>query len=81
MRLTLGTVLFSCLLSAEQQVLLVLLKGANALGYYTMDGQPVAKVAVGEHPHEMVLSTDGRYAYITDNGVMRIETPAGAAIQ
>lgn len=60
-------------LTAEQQVLLVLLKGANALGYYTPEGQLLAKVPVGEHPHEMVLSADGKYAYITDNGTMRIE--------
>ncbi|MBM3811603.1 MAG: YncE family protein [Acidimicrobiia bacterium] len=60
-------------LAAEQQVLLVLLKGANALGFYTLEGKLVEKVEVGAHPHEMALSTDGRYAYITDNGMMRIE--------
>jgi YVTN family beta-propeller protein len=61
------------LLLAEQQVLLVLLKGASALGIYSMEGQAIAKIPVGLHPHEMVLSRDGRFAYITDNGVMRIE--------
>lgn len=65
----------ACSLMAEQQVVLVLLKGANALGYYTRDGQLLAKVPVGQHPHEMVLSKDGKFAYITDNGTMRVENP------
>jgi DNA-binding beta-propeller fold protein YncE len=30
---------------------------------------------VGKHPHEFVVSTDGRYAYTTDNGSMLLETP------
>ena len=59
--------------AAPAQTLLVLEKGANALGYYTMEGQRIAGVPVGQHPHEMVLSPDGRLAYITDNGTMRIE--------
>ena len=62
-------------LFAGQQVLLVLLKGANALAYYTPEGQLLAKVPVGQHPHEMLLSRDGKFAYITDNGTMRIENP------
>ena len=71
---TLLTLISLCpALVADQQVLLVLLKGASALGFYSMEGQPIAKVPVGLHPHEMVLSVDGRYAFITDNGVMRIE--------
>jgi YVTN family beta-propeller protein len=60
-------------LFAGQQVLLVLLKGANALAYYTPEGQLLTKVPVGQHPHEMLLSRDGKFAYITDNGTMRIE--------
>lgn len=62
-------------LTAGQQVLLVLLKGANALAYYTPEGQLLTKVPVGQHPHEMLLSRDGKFAYITDNGTMRIENP------
>lgn len=62
-------------LAGEQPVLLVLLKGGNALAYYTPEGQLLGKVSVGEHPHEMVVSRDGKFAYITDNGTMRIEHP------
>lgn len=56
-----------------EQVLLVVLKGANAVGYYSLDGKLLATVPVGVHPHEMALSPDGRLAYVTDNGTMRIE--------
>ena len=73
--LRISILFMTCLMSlrAEQQVLLVLLKGANALGYYTLEGQLQTAVSVGRHPHEMVLSPDGKYVYITDNGTMRIE--------
>ncbi|MFN7925883.1 MAG: beta-propeller fold lactonase family protein [Bryobacteraceae bacterium] len=73
---TVGTLLFllpAAALWAQQETLLVLLKGANALGYYSLDGKLQATVPVGQHPHEMVLSRDGKFAYITDNGTMRIE--------
>ncbi|MBI3696714.1 MAG: beta-propeller fold lactonase family protein [Acidobacteria bacterium] len=59
----------------QNSPLLVLLKGANALGFYTPDGSLLAQAQVGQHPHEMVLSPDGRYVYTTDNGTMRIEQP------
>ncbi len=52
---------------------LVLLKGANALAWYSPDGALQSSVPVGEHPHEMVFSPDRRLLYITDNGIMRIE--------
>lgn len=61
--------------AADSPVLLVLLKGANALGYYSRDGKLLASVPVGEHPHEMAFSPDGRYLYTTDNGTMRMEHP------
>jgi YVTN family beta-propeller protein len=61
--------------AAEAPTLLVLLKGANALGYYSRDGKLLASVPVGEHPHEMAFSPDGRYLYTTDNGTMRMEHP------
>ena len=55
------------------QELAVLLKGASAMAFYTMDGKEIARTAVRPHPHEMVFSADGRYLYTTDNGTMRIE--------
>lgn len=56
-----------------ESVLLVVLKGANAVGYYTLEGKLLATVPVGQHPHEMVISPDGKFAYVSDNGTMRIE--------
>ncbi len=57
----------------QDPLLLILHKGASSLGFYTPEGKLLTAVEVGRHPHEMVLSADGRYVYITDNGTMRIE--------
>jgi YVTN family beta-propeller protein len=58
---------------------LILFKGSSELGFYQPDGRLITKVPVGKHPHEMVLSPDGRYAYISDNGTMRIEDKGAGA--
>jgi YVTN family beta-propeller protein len=60
---------------AQQTILLVGQKASSSVGFYTTDGKPLATVPVGKHPHEMVISPDGRYAYTTDNGTMAIEEP------
>jgi len=65
--------LVSCALVAQQPIYLILLKGANAVAYYTPDGKMIASVAVGLHPHEMAFSPDRRMLYTVDNGTMRIE--------
>jgi YVTN family beta-propeller protein len=67
--------LFLAVLSAQAQntELLILLKGASALAFYTPQGKEIARTSVRLHPHEMVFSPDGRYLYTTDNGTMRIE--------
>jgi YVTN family beta-propeller protein len=49
---------------------LILHKAGSALGFYDRSGQLIDTVPVGTHPHEMVLSTDGRHVYVVDNGVM-----------
>jgi len=58
---------------AGDQGLLIVHKGSSALGFYQLDGKLLTAVPIGQHPHEIAFSTDGRYAYITDNGVMRVE--------
>ncbi len=58
---------------ASGSTLLILHKGASSLGFYTPEGKLETTVPVGEHPHEMVQSPDGRFLYTTDNGTMRIE--------
>ena len=68
---------FSLALPAAETLLLVSQKAGSTVGFYTWEGKHLASVAVGTHPHEMRLSVDGRYAYTTDNGTMRIEQ-AGA---
>lgn len=61
------------LTTAASGELLVRHKGHSSLGFYTDDGKLITTAAVQQHPHEMVFSNDGRYAYTTDNGTMRIE--------
>ena len=67
--------LSSALLFGQGPTLLVLQKGQSSLAYYGPTGQQLATVPVGPHPHEMVLSADGRYLYCTDNGTMLLEQP------
>lgn len=67
--------LLSCFLPAQETIYLILLKGSNALGYFSSDGRMLATVPVGQHPHEMVFSRDRQHLYTTDNGTMRIEHP------
>jgi len=69
---------FSCLLIAgslwaQNSVYLISHKGESSIGFYTPAGEKLTSVPVGKHPHEMVLSNDGRYLYTTDNGTMQIE--------
>jgi YVTN family beta-propeller protein len=45
-------------------------KVSSHVGFYDADGKCLKEVKVGEHPHEMVFSPDGRYLYTTDNGVL-----------
>lgn len=61
--------------AAQTPTYLVLQKGASNLAYYSTDGKLQSTVPTGQHPHEMMLSRDGRYLYTTDNGTMRIEHP------
>jgi len=53
--------------------LAILHKGGSSLGLYSMQGELRTAVPVGPHPHEMVVSKDGRFLYTTDNGTMKIE--------
>src|SRR5262245_53202059 len=60
---------------AQNSTYLILQKAESSLGFYAPAGQHLASVPVGKHPHEFVISNDGRYAYTTDNGSMLLETP------
>jgi DNA-binding beta-propeller fold protein YncE len=58
---------------AAESVYLVLQKAESSMGFYSPAGMHLASVPVGKHPHEFVISSDGRYAYTTDNGTMLLE--------
>jgi YVTN family beta-propeller protein len=73
MRIIFPFLLSCCALLAQDAAYLVLQKGASSLGYYSSGGKMLTAVPVGQHPHEMVFSRDGKYLYTTDNGTMRIE--------
>ena len=64
---------------AGADTLLILHKNGNSLGYYDPgSGKKLASVPVGEKPHEMELSADGRLLYVTLYGVDRwTDTAAG----
>ena len=62
--------------------LLVVEKKNSSVGFYASSGNRVGGVLVGETPHEVALSHNGRYAYVTDNGVlwMDYDGPGGNTI-
>ena len=80
--LALAGALVSEVPAAERADLLVVEKKNDSLGFYSSSGKRVAGVAVGQTPHEMVISRDGRYAYVSDNGVlwMDYDGPGGNTI-
>jgi len=66
-------ILSSAALWAQEGVALVSQKAASSVAFYTWEGELLKTVPAGKHPHEIVLSADGRFAYTTDNGTMAIE--------
>jgi YVTN family beta-propeller protein len=53
-----------------QETAVVVHKWDNSVGFYdAATGRSVAKVAVNEKPHELAVSADGRFAYVTNYGV------------
>jgi YVTN family beta-propeller protein len=58
------------------QLLLIGEKAAHSVGFYNAaDGKQIARVPTGKHPHEIALSPDGAYAYVTDNGMLWMTDP------
>src|SRR5947208_15877879 len=56
--------------SAPAPSQVIIEKAAGHVGFYDASGNVVKEVSVGQHPHEMVFSSDGRYLFTTDNGVL-----------
>jgi YVTN family beta-propeller protein len=53
----------------EVEIVTVQKVGAS-VGFYTPAGELLATVPVGNHPHEMIKSPDGKLLYVSDNGVL-----------
>lgn len=74
-RILLATSLTATVAAADTAALAIVEKIAGAVGFYTADGRRVGGAKVGIHPHEAVLSPDGRYLYVTDNGILWMTNP------
>ncbi|MEK7405144.1 MAG: hypothetical protein AAB225_08550 [Acidobacteriota bacterium] len=61
--------------AAEKPALAVVEKIAGNVGFYTADGKRLDGVKAGPVPHEIVLSPDRRYLYVTDNGILWMTDP------
>src|SRR3989442_5222782 len=66
---------FSALPGSGQVDLLVGEKVSHSVGFYRADGAHIASIPVGKHPHELALSPDGKYLYVSDNGMLWMTDP------
>src|SRR5258705_13968542 len=65
----------SVVVLAQQPDLAVVQKISGMVGFYASDGRLISQVKVGKHPHEAVLSPDGKFLYVTDNGILWMTDP------
>lgn len=67
---------------AQEPALAVVEKKASQLAFYNSSGERVLGIPVGETPHEIVRDPNGRYLYVSDNGVlwMDYKGPGGNTI-
>ncbi|MBK9166865.1 MAG: hypothetical protein IPM24_05300 [Bryobacterales bacterium] len=69
--------------AGANDTLIVVQKYQNSVGMYdTRTGEAVAEIPVGLKPHELTLSADKRFAYVTDYGLDRWTetTPGGNTV-
>lgn len=69
--LPLALLLISSCSYRESKFLLVVEKGTNSAGIYSIEGEHIKSFVIDTLPHEMRLSADRKYAYITNNGSLR----------
>jgi YVTN family beta-propeller protein len=50
-------------------------KIAGQVSFYSPVGEHLGSAGVGQHPHEIVLSADGKHAYVSDNGILWMTNP------
>ena len=61
--------------AAPPETLLVLSKGEHTLAIVDPSSlKVIAKAPVGEDPHEVIASTDGKFAYVSNYGGGRYNT-------
>lgn len=62
--------LYGSVRARAQEVMAVVHKHADSIGYYDAStGRLLETISVGKIPHEIVLSRDGKLAYVTNYGV------------
>src|SRR5258706_858152 len=71
----LAVALFAALAALGQVDLLVGEKVSGSVGFYRADGTRIVSIPVGKHPHELVLSPDGKHLYVSDNGMLWMTDP------
>lgn len=57
-------------LAAGPPALVIVEKGSSHVGFYDAQGNLLREAQTGLHPHEAIFSSDGRYLFTSDNGVM-----------
>ncbi len=62
------TLFFCCLMAGPEFAIVE--KIAGQVGFYDAAGARTGGVKVGTHPHEIVLSADKKFAYVSDNGIL-----------
>jgi YVTN family beta-propeller protein len=70
MRLLVLLLLCSLHAAAQKATLAVVQKVSGTVGFYAADGKHLKDVKVGAYPHEAIVSPDGRFLYVTDNGIL-----------
>jgi YVTN family beta-propeller protein len=70
MRTAILFLLGSMIVAAQQPDLAVVQKISGTVGFYSNDGNLISQVEVDKHPHEAVLSADGKFLYVTNNGIL-----------
>src|SRR5947209_5976834 len=63
-------VVFAIRALAQQPHFVVVQKLSGTVGFYDAAGKHIGDAKVGQHPHEMALSPDGKTLYVSDNGVV-----------
>jgi YVTN family beta-propeller protein len=73
----LGIVFASVMIAAPSETLLVLSKGDHTLAIVDPANlKVIAKAPIGEDPHEVIASSDGKFAYVSNYGGGRYNTLA-----